>query len=184
MSKFTTLQLCVTGLLAALSVVFNAISITIGNDISITFTYLVSFVAGVFLGPVMGFSVGIIGDVVGCIIAPKGPYMITVTLSSGLMGVLPWLVFYFLRKLPKYLKIVLSFVLVFLVCTVAINTTTWYIVYNSKSEYLVYLFTRSYTQGIVVVINAWIMCLLYNPFEKLFRKFRVSKLFVPYLYKE
>lgn len=182
MSKFTTLQLCVTGLLAALSVVFNAFSINIGGDISISFTYLVSFVSGVFLGPISGFLVGTVGDLVGCIIAPKGPFMLSVTLSSGLLGVLPWVVFFFMKKLPKYLKVVLSFVLVFFVCTVAINTTTWYFVYSSKSNYLVYLVTRSYTQGLVVVINACIMCALYNPMAKLFKKFHVSERLVPYLY--
>lgn len=184
MSKFTTLQLCVTGLLAALSVVFNAISITIVQDFSISFTYLVSFVSGVFLGPISGFLVGAVGDIVGCIIAPKGVYAVTVTLASGLLGVLPWIIFYAFRKLPKYVKIVLSFVLVFLVCTVAINTTTWYFVYASKRNFLEYLIERAGGQGIVVLINCGIMCALYNPMRELFLKFHVSERFVPYLYNE
>ncbi len=171
--KSRTFYLCSIALLSALSIVFNAYSINITQDISISFVYLVSFISGVFLGPIAGFSVGVIGDLIGCLIAPKGPYAITITLSCGLMGVLPWLVFKFFKKLPKYLKIVLSFLFVFIICSVLINTTTWYFMYNSKTDYFVYLFTRNTMQAIVVVVNCVIMCLLYKPIELLLRKFDI-----------
>ena len=174
MSKSRTFRLCSIALLSALSIVVNAYSINITNDISISFTYLVSFISGVFLGPIAGFSVGCIGDIIGCIIAPKGPYAITLTISCGLMGVLPWLVFKLFKKLPKYLKIVISFALVFLVCSVFINTSTWYVMYSSKSEYFAYLISRNSVQIWIVLINCIIMCALFTPIEKLLSRFGIT----------
>lgn len=176
MSKKSTFRLCTIALLSALSIVFNAFAINIFNDISLSFTYLISFVSGVFLGPIEGFAVGVIGDVLGCIIAPKGPYAPTVTISSGLLGVLPWVAFWLFRKFPTVVKIIISFALTFLICSVLINTTTWYIMYNSKADYLTYLITRNATQIIIVAINCVLMCILYTPLCKVFQKFGFAKL--------
>lgn len=171
MSRSNTFRICTIGLLSALSIVFNAFSFNITNDISLSFTYLVAFVSGVFLGPIEGFLVGVIGDGIGCIIAPKGPYAPTITLSSGLMAVLPWLIFKLLKKYPYILKVILSFVATFIICSVFINTTTWYIMYNSKAEYFTYLITRNSIQAIIVTINCAITCVIYLPLKKVFNSF-------------
>lgn len=171
MSKSHTYRLCSIALLSALSIVFNAYSINILPDVSISFTYLISFISGVFLGPIEGFTVGVIGDLIGCVIAPKGPYAVTVTLSSGLLGVIPWIVFRFMNKLPKYVKIILSFVISFIICSVLINTTTWYIMYSSKAQYFEYLISRNTLQVCIVGVNCAIMCAIFTPIEKILKKF-------------
>lgn len=171
MSRNHTFKLCSIALLSALSVVFNAFAINFTQDISVSFTYIVCFVAGVFLGPVEGFTVGVIGDLIGCLIAPKGPYAPTITLSSGLLGLLPWLLFRYFKKLPTEIKIILSFVLTFLICSVAINTTTWYIMYNSKTEFFKYIVTRNSIQIIVVAINCALTCIVFRPIAKVLEKF-------------
>ena len=113
MSKSLTFRLCCIAILSALSIVCNMYSITVTPDISISFIYVVAFLSGVFLGPIDGFAVGAIGDGIGCIIAPKGPYAPSVTLSSALMGVLFWLVFKLFKNLPFYIKIVIDCLSVF-----------------------------------------------------------------------
>ncbi len=171
MSRKHTFRLCSIAVLSALSIVFNAYSINVTADISISFTYIISFVAGIFLGPLDGFAVGVIGDLIGCIIAPKGPYAPTVTLSSGLMGVIPWLVFRFTNKLPKYLKIALSFFCVFLICSVGINTPTWYIMYSSKTAYLEYVISRNSMQLLVVAVNCVLTCVVFTPIENALKSY-------------
>lgn len=171
MRKSVTFRLCCIAILSALSIVCNMYSITITPDISISFTYVVAFLSGVFLGPIDGFAVGAIGDGIGCIIAPKGPYAVTVTISSALMGVLFWFIFRFCRKLPVYVRIVLGYLLVFVVCSVLINTTTWYFMYSSKANYFAYLFSRNVFQIIVVAVNCALTCALFMPISKVMSKF-------------
>ncbi len=171
MSKNSTFRLCSIALLSALSIVFNAYAINLTPDISLSFTYLISFVSGVFMGPVEGFAVGVIGDVIGCIIAPKGPYAPTVTISSGLLGVLPWVAFKVFKRLPTVAKTVIGFAMSFIVCSVLINSTTWYIMYNSKTPYLLYLVTRNTMQLIIVAVNCALACLIYKPVGRVFKSF-------------
>ena len=171
MKKSITFRLCSIALLSALSIVCNMYSITVTPDISISFTYIIAFLSGVFLGPIEGFAVGAIGDGIGCIIAPKGPYAVTVTISSALMGVLFWIIFRYLKRIPVYFRIILGYVLVFFVCSVLINTTTWYFMYSSKSNYFVYLFSRNVFQLIVVAVNCALTCVLYRPLGKVMSNF-------------
>lgn len=175
MSEKNTFRLCTIALLSALSIVSNIVAINLTSDISLSFTYLVSFVAGAFLGPIEGFAVGVIGDVIGCIIAPKGPYAPTVTISTGLLGVFPWIAFKVLKKLPNICKIIVSYLLCFLVCSVLINTTTWYVMYSSKTPYLTYLITRNAVQVWIVAINCAITCVIYNPLKIVFERFGFAK---------
>lgn len=171
MRKSITFRLCCIAILSALSIVCNMYSITITADISISFTYIVGFLSGVFLGPIDGFAVGAIGDGIGCIIAPKGPYAPSVTISSALMGVLFWVIFRFCKRMPVYVRIVLGYLLVFFVCSVLINTTTWYFMYSSKSNYFAYLLSRNVFQIIVVAVNCVLTCILYRPLSVAMKKF-------------
>ncbi len=178
MSQKNTFRLCTVALLSALSIVSNAFAINLTQDISLSFTYLVLFVSGVFLGPIDGFLVGVIGDVIGCIIAPKGPYAPTVTLSTGLLGVLPWVIFKLfalIRKCPYIVKVIASYLTCFLICSVLINTTTWYIMYSSKTPYFTYLVTRNSVQIWIVAINCAITCVVYKPLKLVFERFGFAK---------
>lgn len=171
MLKSVTFRLCCVALLSALSIVCNVYSITITPQNSISFVYIVAFMSGVFLGPVEGFAVGAIGDVIGCIISPKGPYAISVTLSSALMGVLFWAIFKMCKKMPVYGRIILGYLLVFIVCSVLINTTTWYLIGSRESNYFVFLGTRNAFQSIIVAVNCLLTCLLYKSMSMIMGRF-------------
>ena len=116
-----------------------------------------------------------IGDIIGCIIAPKGPYAPTVTISTGLLGVLPWVMFKLLKICPNVVKIIASYLATFLICSVLINTTTWYIMYSSKTPYLTYLVTRNSVQAIIVAINCVMTCIVYKPLKLVFKRFGFAK---------
>ncbi|MBR2448560.1 MAG: hypothetical protein IKB30_00400 [Clostridia bacterium] len=56
--------------------------------------------------------------------------------------------FNFKFKLAVYLKLGLVCILTFLLCTVGINTTAFWIIYNTrKVPYTAYLITRLFVQG-------------------------------------
>jgi ECF transporter S component (folate family) len=64
----STKVLIIAGLLAAMSIVLGKFgAINIGNSIRIGFGGLPIQMAGIFFGPVIGGAVGLVADVVGCI---------------------------------------------------------------------------------------------------------------------
>lgn len=165
-----TLFITYIAILSAISVVLNIFTIPIGiGTKAISFTYLPSMIAGFFLGPIPGFLVGVIGDVLGQIIAPHGPWIATMTLSSGLLGLIPGLI----NKIPKlntYIKIVISFILCFLICTFLINTLSTYKVYvidrGGSKTFWFYVGERIGFMSLVVVINCVIYCIIHYPLKR------------------
>ena len=100
-------------------------------DNQYSFTIFFSSLAGVFLGPVLGFSSCILGDAIGFLLNSQGmTYMPWVGLSTGVFAFLAGLI---LRGIAEdkiwkvLLKIAVFCVVSFLVCTVGINSTGFYL---------------------------------------------------------
>lgn len=159
--KLTTIRIAYIAVLAALSVVCNVFSIPIGPNRYISFAYIPCFVAGLFMGPVAGLLVGLVGDVLGVLIFQTGPWIPLITLSSALLGLIPGLI----SKIPRlnpYLKIAVAFVIVFFVCTAGFNTLGLWLTYAAgKKTFWVYLAGRLPLQALVLGINAVLMYALY-----------------------
>ncbi|MBC7340247.1 MAG: folate family ECF transporter S component [Firmicutes bacterium] len=84
-------------MLIALSVVLTRVAsvrIPVGGveAVRIGFGTLPILMAGIWGGPVFGFLVGAVADLVGYGINPMGPYVPLITLSSGMLGLIPGLV--------------------------------------------------------------------------------------------
>jgi len=56
------------------------------------------FICGVLFGPVLGMISGALGDVLGWLVAPAGPYFPGFTLNRMIVGVVPGVIFYLQRK--------------------------------------------------------------------------------------
>lgn len=94
MRKFKTSNIAYYGLLIALNVVLTRIaSIRIGSGgveiIRIGFGGYPIIFAGIMFGPLAGGIVGALGDIIGMIISPMGPYMPHFTLTAALTGIIP-----------------------------------------------------------------------------------------------
>lgn len=173
MSKLTTKKLCTIAMLTALATVFNAFSIQT-SLFSVSFIYLTAFFTSAFMGPIAGFLVGVIADMIGFVIAVfngGGGFLPTLTLSSGIMGVIPWIVFRTFKRFKLIYKIIFAFLGIFLVCTMGINTLTLYFCFASKQLFLSYFSTRLLAQTPTVVLNCIIVCLTYKPIKKVFEQF-------------
>lgn len=97
MQKSLTKNIAYFGLLIALNVVLTRVgSIRIGGGgtevIRIGFGGYPIIFAGIVFGPLAGGIVGAVGDIIGMLVSPMGPYMPHFTLSAALTGVLPGLV--------------------------------------------------------------------------------------------
>ena len=137
--KFNAKTIAYLGLITAMSVIANTLDFpisAIGGKIA--FTYIPNFLAGYFFGPGAGFIVGVLGDVLGCIIWPKGAWLPLITLAMGLMGAIPGLVRYI--PLSQKWHLVISYIAVFIVCSAGINAYAYWIAFAAtKKTFWVYL---------------------------------------------
>lgn len=84
--------LCASALLAALSIVLGKyLAINITDSIRLSFENLPVLMAGVFLGPLVGGAVGMVADLLGCVLVGYAINPI-ITLGAASVGVLAGLV--------------------------------------------------------------------------------------------
>ncbi len=118
-----TLKLTSVAMLTALAVLANMFTIPLTPNFSrvISFTIVVSFIAGIYLGPVSGLTVGFLGDLIAHFINPMGGmgYNWFIGLSCALTGLVAGLVFKL--KLHRLIKLVIALVLSFVICTTLLN---------------------------------------------------------------
>jgi len=98
------------GLFIAIAIVLKLafeIYIPLGGfpALRVSLTTLPIMLSGFLLGPVAGFVVGFITDALAYIVKPAGPYFVGFTISSGLSGLIPGLIWKFLKhKNIKHLE--------------------------------------------------------------------------------
>ena len=164
---FSPKRIAYLGVMTAIAVITNCFTVTVNSGAnSISFNYVICSLAGIFFGPISGGIVGLLGDLIGCLIAPKGPFNPFIMVASGLIGVLSGLAF----KIPKlnvYIKIILAYVFIFIVCTLGLNTFgLWFFYAKGKKSFLIYLVGRAPFQAINIAINIVITYVLYVPLKK------------------
>lgn len=92
LSSIRTLAVC--GVLLSLKLVLNLFTINISALLKIGLAYLPIAAAGMLFGPVVGGTVGALGDLLGYFIFPTGPYFPGFTLSAFLSGFVYGLLLY------------------------------------------------------------------------------------------
>ena len=119
-------------------------------DTQFSLTIVVSALAGILIGPLFGFAACFLGDLVGFLYNSAGfMYMPWIGLSMGLTALIAGFV---VNGMPSkgnglaYIKLGIVCVANFLLCTIAINTTAFWILY-AKVDYFTYLVTRLFVQG-------------------------------------
>ena len=115
-----TYKLALTGMLTALSIAANMLTIPLTPSNGISFTIVIAFIAGIYLGAIPAVAVGYLGDLIGHFIFPMGAYNWFMGLSCALCGLIPALIY----KLPlnRLLKLVISLVIYLAVCSLCLTT--------------------------------------------------------------
>ncbi len=166
--------LCYTAVFTALSAIANIYTLFVGagGAFALSLTYIPDFFAGALLGPLPGLITGLAGDLLGCWIAPKGDLNPIILAASGLMGLIPGVVFRLFNKsrLKKSYLIagIVSVILVYGVCT-TLNTIGLYLFYfKGVGRTLEAVFMlRMPKQTIIWTINAAIIILMLYPMKKI-----------------
>ena len=158
---FTAQRIAYLALLIAVNVVVSIFSPRLGT-LKITLTYTTCFLAGYFFG-----------DVIGCFVGGGYAPNPIILCSSVLIGVIPGLVSYIKIPGPKkavpYFHIALSYVFVFVVCTLFITTYGLYLMGLVKGNtFWAYMAVRAGTQTPVTAVNFALTLILYPVFSKIF----------------
>ena len=101
--KFTALSIVRAGLFIAMSLVLKVvfeIYIPLGGipALRINFAQIPIMLSGIILGPVIGFCSGAAADIINFMVKPGGPFFPGFTLVSALSGLIPGLIFKYLKK--------------------------------------------------------------------------------------
>lgn len=163
-----TQKIAYIAIVTALTVVCNMFFEFKLADTQFSLTIFFSAMAGLIIGPLFGFVACFLGDLVGFLYNSGGfMYMPWIGLSMGLVAFIAGLVMNgisFKFKGATYVKLAIVSLLTFLVCTVGINTTAFWLVYNTrKVPFFAYLVTRLFVQGQIwnSVFNYALMFALY-----------------------
>lgn len=121
---FTTKKLILMAFLSAISIILTRFfSFMIGETIRISFGYIPIMISGIFLGPLAGGLTGVVSDLAGIMIRAEGGFFPGFILSYALIGIIPGLVFKYLKADKHILfKIIVSVLTVEIFVALILNT--------------------------------------------------------------
>ncbi len=130
--------LTTTGILLALAFVIKSFSIEVTPDLRIGFTFLATCTIGMLYGPVVcGMSTFLL-DFIGYIIQNKSPrayspqLAVVVIISGVIYGCLLYKCDFQSKKVPSFIRVVLSRTIVVLFCNILLNSYFLYSLYVNK----------------------------------------------------
>lgn len=116
-----TQKIAFSAVLAAICVVVKIFKFKALPGLDISFSYIPNFLAGIFLGPIYGGAVGLVGDLLGTII--KGDsWSVLITIGNTLIGVLMGVAFRYAYIKNVHMKIIFGAFMVLVIVTYGINT--------------------------------------------------------------
>ena len=119
------------GVFTALSIVVNMFSIDVSPSLKISFNYFLCFFCGVIFGPVIGFVICFIGDLLAFLLPLGGGiYWLPTGVCSGLLAFIPGLVFTAIRfkfRGGVYVKTTIAVILMYLFITCGLGALSNYL---------------------------------------------------------
>ena len=169
----STQRIAYVAIMTALCVVCNMFFEFKLADTQFSLTIFFSAFTGVIIGPFFGFVASFLGDLVGFLYNSGGfMYMPWIGLSMGMVSLIAGVI---INGVPLkfkgaiYVKLAIISVSTFLLCTIAINTTAFWIIYNTKKvPYTAYVITRIFVQGQIwnSLVNYFLLFVSFPVFMK------------------
>ena len=160
-----TRKITYVAVLAALATVSNIFDIKVSDEFQISFVATVGFIAGYTLGGGFGFAVCFVGDLLGALINPHGPYNPIIGIGTGLWGLIPGIAFYYFKG-NDYIKTAVSFTLGFLLISAGINIVGFCLMYPTRYTFEILLPTLPLKLA-VVAVNACVSAALVSALPRL-----------------
>ncbi|WP_310604391.1 folate family ECF transporter S component [Anaerosporobacter sp.] len=168
-SKLRNLVFC--ALMVAMYIIVSFFDISITQTIEIRLGFIIIAAAGMLGGPIMGLSVGALGDVVKMLITGgKGSsFFFGFTVTYALMGFLFGLVFY-------KSKVTIARAIAASVCEFAISIffNTWNLSILFGSPYKALFFSRLPKSATMLVVNAFLLFIIMRALQTAFRQNQIA----------
>ena len=114
--------LAVSAFLAALSIICGKyLALSLGNVLRFSFENLPILLAGMMFGPIVGMTVGVVADLIGCLMVGYAINPV-VTLGAACIGFLSGLLFGATKKLPLVWQTCITVIFTHLVASVIVKT--------------------------------------------------------------
>ena len=165
MSKIPVRTIVYLGVLTALEIVLSRFLSVNAWNLKIGFSFVPVAIAGMLFGPLAGGIVGALGDFLGAILFPIGPYFPGFTLTAFLTGVVFGL---FLRKKRTALSVLGSVAVNQLLLSLLLNTLWISVLYGSP--YVPLLTTRVVQCAILAPVQFVVLLLLGKALDKYERR--------------
>ncbi|MBQ1268941.1 MAG: ECF transporter S component [Clostridia bacterium] len=150
LKKRASHRIAYVALLTAFAVAANMFFEFKFAEVQFSLTLVVSALIGIIIGPVFGFTACFLGDLLGFLTNTGGyPYYPWVGIAMGCVALISGLVINGIPGKSKgflFIKLAIVCLLTFIVCTVGINTTAFWLLF-SKVDYGTYLVSRLFVQG-------------------------------------
>ena len=146
-------------LLIAMNVLLTYMIPVIQVDIiRISFGFVPQSFSSMLFGPVIGGAGAMLGDIIGMVIAPKGPYFPGFTLSALLTGMIYG--FFLFRKQKTILRVTLAVLCITLLVDIGLNTY-WLTILLGKG-YLAILPARIIKSAVMLPAQVSVIYLLWR----------------------
>lgn len=147
-----TQRIAYVAIMTALLVVCNMFFEFKFADTQFSLTIFFSALTGCLIGPLYGFVACFLGDLVGFLYNSGGfMYMPWIGVAMGMIALVSGFIMNCIKlsfKGATFVKLSIVCLLTFVICTIGINTTAFWILYNNrKVPYFAYLTTRLFVQG-------------------------------------
>lgn len=169
-----TKKLILSATLLALSIVLSHFLSLKTPIVKISFGFLPTMLAALWLGPKWTFVISVARDLIGSLIFPSGPYFVGYTISAGVAALIYGFILYQKDNRAWGLKqlivrSILAVILVIVVVNLGLNTL-WTSITAGKAFWAI-LGTRLVTQAITAPIHIVIFVAIERATHPLFAKF-------------
>ena len=162
MKKFDTSKIVYIGVLTAMEIVLNRFLSINAWNLKIGFSFVPVAVAGMLFGPLPAAVVGALGDFVGALVFPIGPYFpgftVTVFLTGAVFG-------FFLKGKPSVPKVLAAVGINQLILSLLLNSFWISVLYGSP--YLPLLGTRAVQCAVLIPVEIIVILALRRVFDSL-----------------
>ncbi|MBP5372760.1 MAG: ECF transporter S component [Clostridia bacterium] len=162
----TARKVAYIGIFVALSIVANMfLSIDVTPTFKLTFNYVFCFFSGVIFGPIVGFAISFLGDLLAFLLPLSGGiYWFPTGLCTGLLSFIPGIVFTSIKfrfRGGVFVKTAIAVVLMYLIVTCGLGALSNYmyvklIIYADReytTVFWVYLGGKILFSSIVSIVN-------------------------------
>ena len=163
---FAPRRLTTMALLIALQIILaRFVGIQVSEGLRISFESVPVIIAGIWLGPMAGFVVALLSDVLGTIISGYGVYFLPLAITPVFNGVVPGLCFKYLFKgNMSFVKCVIMVVCTELISSLILGTIalTWYyeLFVPTKDATFAILFVTRLTKLVTIAADALIVWMI------------------------